>query len=305
MRFVTKYLREFVAFCFRLTFVPFFLREIVGNKLPIIVNYHNPDPITFRSHLTWYASRFKFISLDDLINSLNTNTLSKLPSNSLVITFDDGHRNNYKLLELFKEFNVKPTIYVCSGIVDTHRQFWFKSVINPQNYKFFKNDVRLLKLKTNNGFKPERDYPLLEMQALTKQELLDLSEIADIGCHTRFHPVLTMVDDEKIEDEIIGAKIEIEKLLGIAINHFSYPNGDYGKREINLVKKAGFLSARTINSGLVKSSTNPFELPNIGVTDNASINILSLQITRLPFLVKNFFKTGNFSGKYHSINANL
>ena len=43
----------------------------------------------------------------------------------MVVTFDDGHIKNHSLLPVFKKYQVPVTIFLCSGIVDTGKHFWF------------------------------------------------------------------------------------------------------------------------------------------------------------------------------------
>lgn len=291
--------RNILSIFARITLFPSLLRMLDGVNNPIIVSYHNPTPQIMRKHLEWYKSRFTFISLDELVDSLASKT--KLPDRSLVITFDDGHKNNYDLIDLFKEFNIRPTIYVCSGLVDTTRKFWFKIVDNPQPFKKMKHIDRLQALKEQYSYDLLNEYGDQERDVLTKKELLELSEFADIGCHTRFHPILTTLNEIELIDEIFGAKKELELLSGRTVNHFSYPNGDFGDLEKKIVKEAGYKSCRTINCDIISKGTDPFELPVIGVDDRDTVNMLAVQISRLPKRFSNFVRKGVFSGKYDPI----
>ncbi len=66
-----------------------------------------------------------------------------------------------------------------------------------------------------------------------------------IGDHTRSHPFLTKITDPaKLWNEIDGSKLLIEKTLGIAVNEFAYPFGQYDPAIIRLVEKAGYQAAR-------------------------------------------------------------
>ena len=292
-------LREFFCFFARLSLLPSLLRSMDGVNNPIIVSYHDPSPEVLRTHLEWYNSRFSFITMDELIDSINSKKC--LPKKAIVLTFDDGHKGNYDLIPLFKEFKVKPTIYVCSGLVNTTRKFWFKMVDNPQPYKKMKHEDRIELLKNQHSFSILKEYGNENRDVLTKKELLELSEVADIGCHTRFHPILTTMKENHVDDEIFGAKKELELLLNSKVNHFAYPNGDFSSFEKEKVKKNGFRSARTINCNVISNSTNAFDLPVIGVDDNDSTNMLAIQISRLPKRLSSLIKRKVFSGDYSPI----
>ena len=66
-----------------------------------------------------------------------------------------------------------------------------------------------------------------------------------IGSHSRSHPYLTKIPDSAdLWDEIYTSKITLEKRLGITINEFAYPFGQYTAAIAMLVEKAGYRSAR-------------------------------------------------------------
>ena len=76
----------------------------------------------------------------------------------------------------------------------------------------------------------------------------------------------------------------MERLTGKPCTAFAYPNGRYGERELELVRGAGFESARTIETGWNDPDTDPFRLRVLGMPDNASLNVVAAQSTGLPFL---------------------
>jgi peptidoglycan/xylan/chitin deacetylase (PgdA/CDA1 family) len=102
---------------------------------------------------------------------------------------------------------------------------------------------------------------------LTREEIKELSEYHEIGAHTLTHVDLTSIPIEKAEKEIKGSKIYLEKLLGAKISMFCYPKGKYDQRIKEIVKKNGFLGARTCNGGNFEFPKDPYEW---GVTLHAS-----------------------------------
>jgi hypothetical protein len=84
-----------------------------------------------------------------------------------------------------------------------------------------------------------------EAQALSVDEMERLIEAVDFGAHARFHPVLTTCLDAECETEIESSRTEVETVIGGACVDFSYPNGDYGDREL-----------RACSSGRIPFSTN-------------------------------------------------
>ena len=294
-------LREIFCFFIRVSFVSLTLRFIDGFRAPIIVSYHNPKASVLREHIEYYTKHFNFITLDELVKAINSKNIKSLPPRSIVMTFDDGHKGNYELLDLFKEFKIRPTIYVCSGLVDTTRKLWFKVAEDPQKLKKIKHNERIQYLKENYDFSVLKEFGEEYRDVLNKKELLEISKFSDIGCHTRFHPILTTMNDDEVNGEIYDAKIELEAILNKEVNHFAYPNGDFTSRELELIKKSGFKSIRTINCDNIKDKVDVFNLPVLGIDDNDSINMLVVQLSRFPKRFKNLIKTGSFSGNYSPI----
>ena len=52
----------------------------------------------------------------------------------------------------------------------------------------------------------------------------------------------------------------MEQLTGAACEHFAYPNGDYGSREIATLEAAGYKTARTCDIGWNDHKTDPYRL---------------------------------------------
>jgi peptidoglycan/xylan/chitin deacetylase (PgdA/CDA1 family) len=66
-----------------------------------------------------------------------------------------------------------------------------------------------------------------------------------IGSHTRTHPFLTQVSDEKqLEQEIVESRHILEHKLHIRVDDFAYPFGQFNQHTVALVKRAGYASAR-------------------------------------------------------------
>jgi peptidoglycan/xylan/chitin deacetylase (PgdA/CDA1 family) len=269
---------------------------IARNRVSILV-YHDPTPETFEQHLRFLVSRYNLITLNELVDALGNEKWADLPPRALVVTFDDGHRGNADLLDLFQQYRVRPTIYLCSQIVGTKRHYWFLESKDPEPLKGLPNGERLALLE-RSGFSFNGDFA--EAQALSVEEVRRLGEAVDFAAHTRFHPVLTMCSDAECADEIESAKPEIENLTGVDCADFSYPNGDYGEREMSLVRQAGYRSGRTIDLGWNGKHADPFRLRVLGTEDDASVNRLASDLTGITgFLAR--VRLGSLSGRHRPV----
>lgn len=271
--------RETVAASIRWSGLAALVRNTWAKNRVSVLVYHDPSPDVLERHLEYLAKRYTFITLSDVVDALGSEAWTSLPKHSLVVTFDDGRRNNAKLQDLFARYRIVPTIFLCSQIVATTRHFWFLDVADSDAFKPFPNEERL-ELLANRGFSPKKEYG--ERHALSLEEIAGLKGLVEFGAHSRFHPVLTTCSDAECEVEIAEGKAEIEALIGDECRHFAYPNGDYGEREINLAKKAGYRSARTLDVGWNDRNTDPFRLKMLGTIDKASVTRLAADLSGIP-----------------------
>jgi len=113
---------------------------------------------------------------------------------------------------------------------------------------------------------------------LSWEQVIDLSSQGmQIGCHSRFHPYLTRITNEKaLWDEIAGAKERLEARLGKPVTAYAYPFGQYNEHIIELVKKAGYTCARGTYPGIVHSREDLFALTGLIRTVDLRSLVISL-----------------------------
>lgn len=273
-----RILRENVAILFTISGIPAVLRRFALKERVTVAVYHDPEPGVLKRHLEYLSARYRFLPMDRLIDAIETGDWSGIPTRSLVVTLDDGHRGNHALLPLFREYGVVPTIYLCSDLVGTNRSFWWKAGIgDPRPWKRISQEEMEAGLSRVAGYSPQREYP--SRQALSLDEVREMSRHAVLGSHSRFHVILTRCGSERCREEIVGSKKLLETILSQPIGHFSYPSGDYREREIEGVKRAGYRSARTLDVGWNGRGADPFRLKAVAIDDDASLCVLGAQVT--------------------------
>lgn len=92
--------------------------------------------------------------------------------------------------------------------------------------------------------------------------VVELSEMGfEIGGHTVTHPQdMKLLSVEEIEHEVFENKKYLQDLIGKEITKFCYPRGRYDDRVIEVLKKAGYESARTTEI-LKTSVSDPYREP--------------------------------------------
>jgi peptidoglycan/xylan/chitin deacetylase (PgdA/CDA1 family) len=291
-------------FCYVVYFsgLAWLIRNLLGRNKVTIVLYHSPDKNVFEEHIKHLQQHYIFIELDTLIQAIQ-NGKSDFPKNSLIITFDDGHQNNFELLEIFKSLKARPTIYLCSAIVATHRRFWFRLPgLRSKHLKKLDHASRLKQLQTDFNFFPEQEYVGESREALSAEEIKTMLPCTDFQSHTCLHPILTTCSNDVAESEIRESRLQLERLTNSTVKHFAYPNGDYSEREIAYLKASGYTSGRTTDIGWNDHTSDPFRLKITGVSDRADIIMLKAELSGVPGYFYNLFTAGihlkAFSGKH-------
>lgn len=266
-------------------------RALLWRDRVAILLYHDPDPATLDRHIRYLRGICDLVPLEDI-------TLPGAGRPRAVITLDDGHEGNAKLLPVFVKHQVRPTIFLCSGIVGRPRTHWW---LHPgakeagiERLKRLTNGQRLAALEAY-GYRQDEDN---RATGLSIEQLEAMRPYVDFQAHSRFHPVLTRCTDTECEDEIATSNHEIEALVRNPCTHFAYPNGNYGDREVELVKAAGYSSARTCDIGWNDRSTDPFRLRTIIIDDSGSTRWFAAQLTGIPVFFRYLRQGGGWAGRF-------
>jgi peptidoglycan/xylan/chitin deacetylase (PgdA/CDA1 family) len=96
-----------------------------------------------------------------------------------------------------------------------------------------------------------------------------------IGCHSMTHSYLSDLAEAELEREVVDAKLEIEKIVGHAIEHFSCPGGRYDERTLRMARHAGFRSVAGSQFYANSSGTSPYELGRVAMLRNLTLEEFS------------------------------
>ncbi|MBK8575606.1 MAG: polysaccharide deacetylase family protein [Elusimicrobia bacterium] len=176
-----------------------------------------------------------------------------LPDNGIVLTFDDGYRNNLEnALPVLREFGFPATIYIVVNAVGRDN-FWH----DPSS------ETRL---------------PMLSWE-----EVAILRDAGwDIGSHTLTHCRLTRLPLSEAEKEIVESRRILEEKLGMAPVSFAHPYGDGADNgDIRrLIQKAGYATACSVHRGKADVSGSPYCLKRIFVRGDDTRWDFHLHLTR-------------------------
>ena len=105
--------------------------------------------------------------------------------------------------------------------------------------------------------------------------------LVTIGAHSHGHDLLDRIPADRAAQSIRVSKQILEDLTDREIRHFAYPNGNYSPVIIDMLKKAGFVSAVTTHPGWYKRGSNPYEINRHSVGAWTSLPLLRAQLTEL------------------------
>jgi hypothetical protein len=61
-----------------------------------------------------------------------------------------------------------------------------------------------------------------------------------VGSHTKNHAVMTNEAGDRVMDELVGSRQELERRLGVPVRHFAYPGGRYNAASVSAVAAAEY-----------------------------------------------------------------
>ena len=200
-----------------------------------ILMYHSigENGLFFSVRQEDFEKQMKYLK-ENNFNIISINTLNDylvkgdIPSNTVCLTFDDGHLDNFEIVfPILKKYNFPATIFV--------------------NTNFMGKEIEKRGIKS-------------KIFGWEESKIMEDSGLIDIEPHTMNHIKLHKSPDSEIEKEIIGSKNEIEKILNKKCIFFAYPSGRYTQNVVEIIKKNEFKLAFTVNKGLVIAGDNPLLL---------------------------------------------
>jgi peptidoglycan/xylan/chitin deacetylase (PgdA/CDA1 family) len=291
----------------------------------LILMYHRvlsePDPLlpdiidvtAFDAQMSSLARNFNVLGLADASRRLKNGTL---PARSIVVTFDDGYRDNHDVaLPVLKKYGLTATFFIASGYLDGG--WMWNDRIQEAVRSSVRNEIDLTDiglgvhavgsvgekrstidkligwLKYEPGTRRQElvdaicsltgcEFP--ESPMMSSGEVVTMHDAGmEIGCHTVSHPILVNIEPEVAEHEIIACKERLEGLTGGRIVLFAYPNGrpgrDYSRVHVDILERSGIECAVSTSWGCATAGSDNYQLPRIAPWDR-SISGFNLRLLR-------------------------
>lgn len=214
------------------------------NRIPVLT-YHSIDNsnsvisvsvVNFKKQVSFLKQKgYKTYSLLEIVNHIKRGTF--FPTKGIVITFDDGYKNNYtEAFPILKKYGYTATIFLTTGRCG----------------------------KSNSW--PNQDPSIPQLSMLSWEEIREMSRYGiDFGAHTTNHPDLTQIAIDRTKLELIESKEAIEAQIDQPVELFSYPFGRFNK-EIQDVTKTAFKGAIATTPGKINTKSDIYALERINLT---------------------------------------
>lgn len=209
--------------------------------------------VKFRRQMEYLKQYCSVIGIEELTNPVSkakpfqdSVDVPRLRLKKVVVTFDDGYRDNYlNAYPILKELGLPAMIFLTTGYIGTLKK-------RPR-YK----DVPW-----------RRDY-------LNWREVKEMAKCGiEFGAHTVSHPHLSQLGPKEQKREIE------ESVRKIGIKAFCYPYGEYNKDTMKILKELGVEMAFTVQPGINQKNTDPLKIKRIGISGLDSMAVFKSKICK-------------------------
>jgi peptidoglycan/xylan/chitin deacetylase (PgdA/CDA1 family) len=265
------------------------------NPPPLILMYHRiahdvidpwqlcVSPENFAAQMACICRERRPMPLRELATAL---AQGRCPRNAVVVTFDDGYRDNLDAaLPVLERFDVPATVFCTVDAIGRDEGFWWDRLaallLGPQAGPDATDHYREVWSQLRPLSDAERDAKLAQIAqqrsahtavppgpaTMTPEQLRTLaaSELIEIGAHSVTHAALSSLPIDAQRDEIVNSKAQLAQLTGREVTSFAYPFGDVGEHTAGLVRDAGFRAACTTEAAVVRADTDALLLPRLAV----------------------------------------
>lgn len=267
-------------------------------------------PDEFAAFVARLVDRYVPIDVDRFVAALGGATV--LPKRAVLVTFDDAYRDFAEVAWPILAAHGAPAVLFVPTAYPDHpeRQFWWDALFGALQRS---TPDRRRELDLGEGAPAEvfrslragvKDRPVDDADRFVRRLVDDLggaeqrppgaptrvlswgelSDLADAGValapHSRTHPMLDRLPDERLDDEISGSYHDMVERLGADRVRpvFAYPSGGHDPRVRAAVVRSGLTAAFTTSRGLVDLRTSdPVELPRLNVGQSSTVGAIGLE----------------------------
>ena len=180
-------------------------------KVRVLLYHHIPEQQVdqFHSQLIWLSKSWNFITPEQFECHILGQKL--LPSNSILLTFDDGFKSNRFVADtVLESLNIKAIFFIVTEFI---------SLNHNQNFKRFVAENICPGMQECDVSEDMRNMSWDDLKYLTNKG-------HKIGCHTATHARLSLASLDQLNEEVVSSADKIQAELGASVDHFAFTFGD-------------------------------------------------------------------------------
>jgi peptidoglycan/xylan/chitin deacetylase (PgdA/CDA1 family) len=210
--------------------------------------FASADPALFEQHLAWFEEHCDVISLGKAMERCH-GVASERPA--IVITFDDGYRDNYDyVFPLLTKYRFPATFFITTGLVERRAEVM-------------------------QAFQRMRKCGRADVEPMRWSQILEMQDAGfEFGSHTVSHANLFCLGDERARTELRQSKDVLQQKLAKNIDKIAYPFGKPGRhlteRTVALASDVGYTTGTAVLFRAVRESDSPLKLPRFFVTRDST-----------------------------------
>jgi len=263
-------------------------------------------PSWFADQMAYLHQHYQFLPLSNLLDCYEQQR--PVPKNSVVVTFDDGFRDNFtNAYPILQRFHVPATVFLVTGCVSSGDLPWPQKV----GYMFQHTKVESLCHETTGGSclglrstqerkqakhivknalsllpRIQRERSLDELSEalqvdVPRDRMLTWDEVetmrkggTEFGAHTFSHPCMALQSSKEARWEMEESLREFQTRLGITRPPFVFPSGSYTQELVKMAISVGFRcvfqSRTSIRVNSIENTTQ-FTLSRIGLPNAPAV----------------------------------
>lgn len=304
MKTILKYtLKELISLLFFCLGGVYCLKLVFKNmNALIILNYHNFSKYNNykfkRGNIleTGYASNFEkqICFLKKHFNFCYPEEFFEGEGNkgiNILITFDDGYKDNHDIaLPILERYRVPTIFFLTTSYINSDKWLWHDKVrllIVNRKLDSYTGENHLINMNKGQTVASRFSQFVSKYFPDTppKRLMMDWSEVEaitnrgfKIGTHTCNHLPLTSIKREQQAFEIIQSIRAIENRINIKCKYLAYPNGLYNEDTVLIMNDTDIKFGFTTKNGINKLNAKKMLLKRIGVNASDSIYILVFKL---------------------------
>lgn len=186
------------------------------------------------------------LSINDLYNYFYNG--GKFPPKSIVITFDDGYKENIEAYKIVHKYGFTAICFAATGYIGQH-----------YNYMPFLYDKT--EMNFNSSSVKNQDFEFMDLDDYEKAIALGI----EFAPHTEHHVDMSLIDEKRAVDEIVTSMNELKRITSKEQICFSYPFGLYNKESKDILQRIGIKLAFAVYPGELSKNTDPYFIPRNNV----------------------------------------